>query len=324
MAMARDIPVKKKSRRRSPVVWLLVIALLLSAVAIFFLFRNGIVTLGQPAENTESSVDSLLANPNAVCYTHSATYKPPQLVRNHYSAVFCDENDIQLEAAMRNGIQKLPSRVSDYKKYGLVKLQDNEYYTISELKYSVPYLVPAARVMLNTIGKCFQDVLAEKYPDSRYKIIVTSVLRTEEDVSKLVRRNRWATENSCHRHGTTIDISYHKFIKVSGPEVTDYEMKEFLAKALAELRDQKICYVKYERRNCFHVTLNQMKIDGLSVTPPKKVPVTKKEQNTTTEKPAKNYTNKDAERLHQQDVEKRAQKQDKGARKTDKRPSPML
>ncbi|MBO7541496.1 MAG: hypothetical protein J6T33_07555, partial [Bacteroidales bacterium] len=82
--------------------------------------------------------------------------------------------------------------------------------------------------------------------------------------------------------------------------------------------------VKYERRNCFHVTLNQMNIDGLSVTPPKKVPVTKKEEKATTETPVKTYTNKDAERLHQQDVEKRAQKQDKGDRKTDKRPSPML
>lgn len=324
MAMARDIPVKKKSHRRYTVVLLLVFALLLSTVAIFFLFRNGIVTLGQPVENSGTSVDSLLSNPDAVCYTHSATYKPPQLVRNHYSAVFCDENDIQLEAAMRNGIKELPSRVSDYKKYGLVKLQDNDYYTVSELKYSVPYLVPAARVMLNTIGKCFQDVLAEKYPDSRYKIIVTSVLRTEEDVSKLVRRNRWATENSCHRHGTTIDISYHKFVKISGPDVTDWEMKEFLAKALAELRDQKICYVKYERRNCFHVTLNQLSVDGLSVTPPRMLPETKKEQDKNTQKPAKTYTNKDAERLHQIDVEKRTQKQNKEAKKTDKRPSPML
>ncbi len=324
MAMARNIPVKKKTHHRFPVVWVLVIAIILSAVGIFLLFKNIKLPFVENAVNEVSAVDSILANPLAVCYTHNPDYKPPQLVRNHYSAVFNDENDIQLVAAKRNGIKELPERTSDYTKYGLVALHNNQYYTISELKYSVPYLVPAARVMLNTIGKCFQDVLAEKYPDSRYKIIVTSVLRTEEDVSKLVRRNRWATENSCHRHGTTIDISYYKFVKISGPDVTDYEMKEFLAKALAELRDAKICYVKYERRNCFHVTLNQMNIDGLTVTAPVVVP--KQPQNpspndTVNQQPTKIYKNKDAERLHQRDEE---QKKNAPNKPKDNRPSPML
>ena len=323
--MARNIPVKKKkNRHRFPVVWVLVIAILLSGVGIFLLFKNIKLPFAENIENEVSTVDSILANPFAVCYTHNPDYKPPKLVRNHYSAVFNDENDIQLVAAKRNGIKELPERSSDYTQYGLVALHDNQYYTVSELKYSVPYLVPAARVMLNTIGKCFQDVLAEKYPDSRYKIIVTSVLRTEEDVSKLVRRNRWATENSCHRHGTTIDISYHKFVKISGPDVTDYEMREFLAKALAELRDANICYVKYERRNCFHVTLNQMNIDGLAVTAPVALPKqpTKPSPNDTLKyQPSKVYKNKDAERMRQRDEE---QKKITPKQTKNNRPSPMI
>ena len=322
--MARDIPAKKRTRRNFPVVWMLVLALLLSATAIFMFFRNVVVVDLLPAENKISALDSLLANPDAVCYTHNPAYKPPRLVRNHYSAVFNDENDIQLAAAQRNGIRELQSRAANYEEFGLVPLNSNRYYYIQELKYSVPYLVPAARVMLNTVGKCFQDVLAEKYPDSRYKIIVTSVLRTEEDVSKLVRRNRWATENSCHKHGTTVDISYHKFIKVSGPDVTEYEMKEFLAQALAELRDQKICYVKYERRNCFHITLNQLNMDGISIEPPLQTASEKSIRDEKKAKPAKNYKNKDAERLRQRDGERKKNADQKGGNKSGNNPSPMI
>ena len=40
MAMARNIPVKKKTHHRFPVVWVLVIAIILSAVGIFLLFKN--------------------------------------------------------------------------------------------------------------------------------------------------------------------------------------------------------------------------------------------------------------------------------------------
>ena len=322
--MARDIPAKKRTRRSFPVVGMLVSALLLSAAAIFMFFRNVVFVDVLPAVNEVSSLDSLLANPDAVCYTHNPAYKPPQLVRNHYSAVFNDENDIQLAAAQRNGIEELQSRTGNYEKFGLVPLNSNRYYYIQELKYSVPYLVPAARVMLNTVGKCFQDVLAEKYPDAEYKIVITSVLRTNDDVSRLVRRNRWATENSCHKHGTTVDISYHKFIKVSGPDVTEYEMKEFLAQALAELRDKKICYVKYERRNCFHITLNQLDMDGISIEPPLQTPPQKNNKDEKKAKPAKNYKNKDAERLRRRDGERKKNANQKGGNKNNTNPSPMI
>ena len=323
--MARDIQVKKQRKRSKRRVWPLiavaVLVLAAAAVLYFWLCRDTTPTL-TPEEQRQSELDSLLNNPNATCYTHSPDYVPPKLVHNHYSAVFNDENDVQLEAAQRNGIEELPSRVSDYSKYGLVELKENDFYIVDTLKYSVPYLVPAARVMLNTIGKCFQEVLAEKYPKSKYKIIVTSVLRTSEDVSKLVRRNRWATENSCHRHGTTIDISYYNFEKISGRDLGAWEMKEVLAIALAELRDQGLCYVKYERRNCFHVTLNNLNVNGITVTPSSN----KKKDGgkTSAEKERKVYKNKDAERLHQKDEEKRSHKPHNYGKKYDDRPSPML
>ena len=324
MAMARDIPAPTVPRpRRNFAVLGLVLALVVSVAVIYLIFRNASGTDSSTDDATTTPIEVLMANPSAICYSHNPQYTPPKLVRNHYSSVFNDENDVQLAAARRNGIEALPHREVDYSKYGLVPLCDNEFYTVSELNYSVPYLVPAARVMLNTIGKCFQDVLAEKYPSSKYKIVVTSVLRTDEDVRKLVRRNRWATENSCHKHGTTVDISYHKYVKVSGPDVTDYEMKEFLAQALAELRDQKLCYVKYERRNCFHITLNRLNISGVMASPAVSAEE-KGRSGDNAQTPAKVYKNKNAEQLHQIDEEKRRHNQPKNGQIEEKHPSPML
>ena len=322
MAMAREIMAKKRGRL---FLWLFVVVVVLLALSIaLYFFMHGKTVEPLPEEKPLASTDSVVIDPFAVCYKHSLAYKPLQLVRSHYSAVFNDENDIQLAAAKRNGIKELTARKPDYEKYGLVRLESNRYYTISELKYSVPYLVPEACVMLNTIGKCFQDVLAEKYPKSQYKIIVTSVLRTGEDVHKLVRRNRWATENSCHKHGTTVDISYQKFDKISGREIGAYEMKEVLAIALSELRDNKLCYVKYERRNCFHVTLNQINIDGLTVDSTSVRPKKMSQTTTPPSKPERVYKNKDAERLHRLDEAKKKEKTKKHSHYYDDRPSPML
>lgn len=328
MAMARTLeaPLPRRRHPKWPVVTLLFV-FVATLTAIFVINRLQSHKTNTAHTAPLSKYDSLLANPDAICYTHNPNYNPPKLVHNHYSSVFNDENDIQLEAAQRNGIEVLPKRELNYEKHGLVPLRENRYYTVAELKYSVPYLVPEARVMLNTIGKCFQDILAEKYPNSVYKIIVTSVLRTGEDVEKLVRRNRWATENSCHKHGTTIDISYHKYLKVSGPDVTDYEMKEFLARALAELRDAGLCYVKYERRNCFHITLNQLYVDGVTVGTPNKAAFDKKDSKTKNNaEPTKTYKNKDAEHLHQRDEERKQTKSKKTERSKKKyqRPSPMI
>lgn len=327
MAMAREIFLKKK--RRKPLLWpyVAVALLLVLGVVIFLCIRAKATQEPVSEENQNNTEDSVLNNPLAVCYSHSSKYKAPKIARKRYSQYFDDDNSVQLAAAKRNGIKKLSGRVANYEKYGLVRVESNEYFRVSELKYSVPYLVPAARVMLNTIGKCFQDVLAEKYPKSKYKIVVTSLLRTDEDVRKLVRRNRWATENSCHKHGTTIDISYHNFEKISGRDLGAYEMKEVLAITLSELRSNKLCYIKYERRNCFHITLNEMNVDGITLAAPvsKKPSTNVPETSTPAKKPARTYKNKDAERLHQRDEEKnKKEKPQNYNHYFDQNPSPIL
>ena len=181
-----------------------------------------------------------------------------------YSRLFCDLNEEQLEAAMANGIHHASSKTTMATSDELVHIEDNSLYVIDSLTYSQPYLVPKASLMLDFIGMRFQEVLKEKSHSTHgYRIVVTSVLRSEEDNDKLRRYNRNATENSCHSYGTTIDISYIRYLRDDGEVVNELWLKEALATALYELRYEGICYVKYEyRQGCFHITVRDTEYRG--------------------------------------------------------------
>jgi len=182
-----------------------------------------------------------------------------------YSQCFPDSQALQLEAAMRNGIRPVGSREGIdalVRAHKLADMSHSPFYVVDSLTHSTPYLVPKAQQLLNTIAVNFIDSLVSKGMPP-HAIFVTSVLRTVDDVSNLKRRNRNATENSCHCYGTTIDISYNKFIPITGqstayahPSLWDDDMKFALAEVLADLRAAGKCYVKYERwQACFHLTV---------------------------------------------------------------------
>ena len=124
----------------------------------------------------------------------------------------------------------------------------------------MPYLVPKAQQLLNTIAINFLDSLHRKGLPL-HRPIVSSVLRTVDDVARLQQGNKNATTNSCHSYGTTIDITYHRFQPLSSStrhNVTRYddELKYVLAQVLFDLRRQGRCYVKYEHKQaCFHLTV---------------------------------------------------------------------
>lgn len=109
------------------------------------------------------------------------------------------------------------------------------------------------------VSRAFNDSLATKGYEP-HKLIITSVLRTDEDITRLRRFNRNASENSCHRHGTTFDISYNRFLEPVTPDgdsrirwVTPF--KSILAEVLRDQRLAGTCYVKYEvHQSCFHIT----------------------------------------------------------------------
>ncbi len=202
--------------------------------------------------------------------TNEAGDKPHQRRHNRikgvwsYDKCFPDLQDTQIIAAEKNGITPVRSRQeaeTHVKQHTLVNITHSPYYVVDDLTHSMPYLVPKAHHMLNTIGINFIDsCMAKGVPV--HLLMVTSVLRTADDVAKLQRGNQNATTNSCHCYGTTVDIAYNRFLPVAGgytPRVPllrwDEPMKRILSEVLFDLRNQGLCYVKYERKQgCFHLT----------------------------------------------------------------------
>ena len=174
---------------------------------------------------------------------------------------FDDSNNVQLIAAERYGIKPVQNRAeADSLKDVLILLEDCGLYVIDSLTHSIPYLTFGAKGVLDKIATNFRDSLYAKgcVP---CRLVVTSVLRTKDDVALLRRRNVNATENSTHCYGTTFDIAYGHYEPSPAPKpaglraLEPWEMKKVLSAVLRDLRNEGYCYVKYEfKQPCFHIT----------------------------------------------------------------------
>ena len=179
-----------------------------------------------------------------------------------YKTAFPDTNSVQLSAAQKWGVTPVRDREdAESRKRELVYMGQSPYYHVDPLYSSIPYLVPRAAVLLQDIGQAFYDSLYVKGVPF-HKLIVTSVLRSQEDVVKLRRRNGNATENSCHLYGTTFDICYNRYKTVEDPDgparrqVRNDTLKWVLSEVLRDMRQQGRCYIKYEvKQGCFHMTV---------------------------------------------------------------------
>lgn len=167
-----------------------------------------------------------------------------------YKRSFGDLNEKHLNVAQAIGIRPLASREEAEKmKETLQYIATNDLYAVDSLTHSVPYLIPGAAALLDTIGYNFLDSLAAKGLNPN-KITVTSVLRTKDDVKRLRRRN-----------GTTFDVSWKRFQKVEDEDgrplqdVSSDTLKLVLSEVLRDLKRAEKCYIKYElRQGCFHIT----------------------------------------------------------------------
>ena len=178
-----------------------------------------------------------------------------------YKRSFPDLNDKHLEVAKTVGIRPLEDREeAESMKEKLTHITDNEFYVVDSLTHSIPYLVPRASALLDTIGSNFLDSLAANglHPN---QVIVTSVLRTQSDVKRLRRRNGNASANSAHCFGATFDVSWKRFKKVEDEDgrplqdVGSDTLKLVLSEVLRDLRQAEKCYIKYElKQGCFHIT----------------------------------------------------------------------
>lgn len=173
----------------------------------------------------------------------------------NYNAAFPDNQSVQIVAAEQWGVRPVQNREdAEARKKELVYVAASPYYHVDKLSNSIPYLVPRASVLLQDIGQAFYDSLYVKGVPLN-QLIVTSVLRTMDDVAKLQRHNLNATERSCHLFGTTFDICYNRYHPVTHP-VRDDTLKWVLSEVLRDMRQQERCYVKYEvKQGCFHITV---------------------------------------------------------------------
>ncbi|MCM1369237.1 MAG: DUF5715 family protein [Candidatus Amulumruptor caecigallinarius] len=170
--------------------------------------------------------------------------------------VFNDSNKYQYESAEKIGISPLKGiRDAYFTRRPLVKIKSCEYYELDSLTHSMPYLVPEAAELLNTIGRNFNDMLRERGVGP-HRIRVTSVLRSPLQVKKLRRINRNATDSSTHQFATTFDITYARFHCLDERrKANDEDLKNILAEVIHNLHKRGKCKVKYEIKSpCFHIT----------------------------------------------------------------------
>ena len=241
-----------RRRRKTRVVPRVLLCLLLGFLVWYFFFPSACSDTDTPAPEPAPANQDTIVEDNLVSYP-GRTFS--------YRAKFNDLQEKQLKAAQAIGLSRPPKDREDAAsmRHKLVEVTTGTNYVVDDLTHSVPYLVPAAKRELDSIGAEWADIL-QRNGLPHYRFVVTSVLRTEKDVKSLQRTNRNATSNSCHCYGTTFDITYTRYDKVT--RTRDYmtvdNLKLVLGQVLLNHQRAGKIYVKYEAKQaCFHITVRQ-------------------------------------------------------------------
>lgn len=178
-----------------------------------------------------------------------------------YNRDFSDLNELHLGTAQKIGIEPVASRdEAQHASKKMDEIETNDYYEVEELKHSIPYLIPEAAQLLKDVGQNFQDSL-HNLNAPIYKIKVTSVTRTVDDVKNLKKRNSNSSLNSAHQYGTTFDVSWVRYTKMDEKDTMNIDkdqLKMVLASVLRDLHRSDRCYIKHERKQgCFHITVRE-------------------------------------------------------------------
>lgn len=156
----------------------------------------------------------------------------------------------------------------------LVALGDSTaWWVLRDMDHSVPYVTPDGKAMLEELGRRFQARLA-RLGLPRYRMKVTSALRTAETQADLRKTNSYASRIvSAHEFGTTVDVSHERFAVPAGiatgeagemeAEMLEEAGKEHakvlqaeLGRAIAEMRGQGALHVMMENMQpVYHMTV---------------------------------------------------------------------
>lgn len=243
----------------------------------------------------ERVLDEAFARIGAVADSVDALFRPVPLLTPAQEAAFQRfGNDRQVERARALGVRagSQSERDAAVQAGRLVVLEDStDLWVVRELSHSEPLLTPDARALLTLIGERFQARL-ESMGAPRFRVEVTSVLRTAESQAALRRTNpNAAAGQSTHEYGTTLDIAYSSYaaparsdlgIDTRGtPWLQPYidriaamrletvaarnalELRAILGHVLRELQDQGVVMVTLERQQpVYHFTVARPLAEG--------------------------------------------------------------
>ena len=189
-----------------------------------------------------------------------------------------DVNAEQIATARRLGIRAGgQARIDALAREGrLVPLGDSTaYWVLRDMDHSVPYVTPDARAMLMEIGRRFHARL-DRLGLPRYRMKVTSALRTDATQAELRKTNSYASRTvSAHEFGTTMDVSHERFAvpadaRPAGSAALEIEramleevgkehakvLQAELGRAIAEMRDEHALHVMMENMQpVYHMTV---------------------------------------------------------------------
>jgi hypothetical protein len=187
-----------------------------------------------------------------------------------------DRNAEQLASAMALGT-RLHGGAAEAERlrsqHRLVPLGDSTaYWILREMDHSIPLVTPDARAMLLLLGRRFHARL-DSLGVPRYRMKITSALRTADDQADLRRTNSYAARTmSAHEFGTTVDVSHERFAAPADTGAAAWPaareridsigarhakvLQAELGRALAELRDQGVLFVMMENQQpVYHMTV---------------------------------------------------------------------
>lgn len=166
------------------------------------------------------------------------------------ASFFPDDVATQARAYRSEGInpQKTDKGIKQLYRSGKLQLvASNSLYKVNRLYHSQPYLLAE--------GKAFLSELASRYKAackaagvSYVKFTLSSLTRSRQSVASLMEENDNSIANSAHLKGKTFDVSYAAFGR------SRKQLKLFVAE-LKKMRAEGLCYVKYERNGCLHITV---------------------------------------------------------------------